>query len=154
MFFDKQPVVLKIHGSIDRSEEGRDGFVITEDDYIEYLAGEPLEKMLPDDILTKLRRNHLLFLGYSLRDWNLRVFLRRLKRNPRLAFKAWAVMPSVDSLEKEFWMRQDVEIIPVLLQQYLDALNKEVVSQKIGLRVKKDVGGLADGRPHYGMEPL
>jgi hypothetical protein len=141
LFFEEHPVVLKIHGTIDRSEDSHEGFVITEDDYIEYLAGEPLENLLPDEVLAKLRCNHLLFLGYSLRDWNLRVFLRRLKRNPRLAFKAWAVMPYVDSLEKEFWMRQDVEIIPVMLKPYLEALNNEIGTKGIKLRDKKGTGG-------------
>jgi WD40 repeat protein len=159
-FFEKQPVVLKIHGTIDRSEGGHEGFVITEDDYIEYLAGEPLENMLPEDILAKLRRNHLLFLGYSLRDWNLRVFLRRLKR-PGQAYKAWAVMPHVDLLEKEFWMRQDVEIIQVMLKPYLDSLNSEVAAKSItfaaqerhwrGWRLMPDA--VAEWSPYKGLLP-
>lgn len=97
-FFDERPVVLKIHGTIDRLNQGREGYVITEDHYIEYLAEEALEKLLPKEFLTKLRGNHLLFLGYSLRDWNLPVFLRRLKRNPKQAYKAWAVLPYADAV--------------------------------------------------------
>jgi hypothetical protein len=121
-FFDERPVVLKIHGTIDRSNQGHEGFVITEDHYIEYLAEEPLEKLLPRDFLTKLRTNHLLFLGYSLRDWNLRVFLRRLKRNPKQTRKAWAVLLSADRVEEQFWQRQEVEIIQTTLETYVEAL--------------------------------
>jgi hypothetical protein len=110
-FFDERPVVLKIHGTIDRSNQGREGYVITEDHYIEYLAEEALEKLLPKDFLIKLRNNHRFFLGYRLRDWSLRVFLRRLKRNPKQAHKAWAVLPYADAVEEQFWQRQEVGII-------------------------------------------
>jgi len=130
-FFDERPVVLKIHGTIDRSDQGRDGYVITEDHYIEYLAEEALEKLLPNDFLIKLRSNHLLFLGYSLRDWNLRVFLRRLKRNPKQAYKAWAVLPYADALEEQFWQRQEVGIIKVTLKTYIYSLEKELAARKV-----------------------
>jgi SIR2-like protein len=129
-FFDEGPVVLKIHGTIDRSNQGREGYVITEDHYIEYLAEEALEKLLPKDFLTKLRSNHLLFLGYSLRDWNLRVFLRRLKRNPKQAYKAWAVLPHVDALEEQFWQRQEVGIVKVTLKTYIDGLEQELARRR------------------------
>jgi len=132
-FFDERPVVLKIHGSIDRSDPERDGFVITEDHYIEYLAEEPIEKLLPQEFLTKLRRNHLLFLGYSLRDWNLRVFYRHLKRSPKQSYKGWAVMPSADRVEEQFWQRQDVTVVPVTLQTYIEALNQELASRRPAL---------------------
>jgi len=105
--------------------------VITEDHYIEYLAEEALEKLLPNDFLIKLRSNHLLFLGYSLRDWNLRVFLRRLKRNPKQAYKAWAVLPYADAVEEQFWQRQEVGIIKVTLKTYIDSLEKELAARKV-----------------------
>ena len=129
-FFDERAVVLKIHGTIDRSNQGREGYVITEDHYIEYLAEEALEKLLPKDFLTKLRSNHLLFLGYSLRDWNLRVFLRRLKRNPKQLYRPWAALPYADAVEEQFWRRQEVEIIKVTLKTYIDGLEKELAARK------------------------
>jgi hypothetical protein len=129
-FFDERPVILKIHGTIDRYDQNREGYVITEDHYIEYLAEEALEKLLPNDFLTKLRNNHLLFLGYSLRDWNLRVFLRRLKRNPKQAYTPWAVLPYADAVEEKFWVRQGVDIIKVDLKTYIEGLRKELASRK------------------------
>jgi hypothetical protein len=69
VFFEQRPVVLKIHGTVDRADQAREGFVITEDQYIEYLAEEPLDNMLPPALLGKMRdQHHLLFLGYSLLD--------------------------------------------------------------------------------------
>ncbi len=143
-FFDERPVVLKIHGTIDRSNQGREGFVITEDHYIDYVAEEALEKLLPKEFLTKLRTSHLLFLGYSLRDWNLRVFLRRLKRNPKQAFKAWAVLPYADAVEEQFWQRQEVGIIKTTLSTYIDALKNELATRRA--RPMPALGG--SGTPH------
>jgi hypothetical protein len=123
-------VVLKIHGTVNRSDQEREGFVITEDQYIEYLAEEPLDNMLPPSILGKMRdMHHLLFLGYSLRDWNFRVFFRRLKRN-RKKFKAWAVLLPAEGAERQaeiqFWMKNGVDIIEQPLGDYIRDLAAEL----------------------------
>ena len=34
---DERPVILKIHGAVDRGDPERDSYVITEDHYIDYL---------------------------------------------------------------------------------------------------------------------
>ena len=46
--------------------------------YIDYLSRSPIESLVPVQILDKLRDSHCLFLGYTVRDWNLRVFLKRI----------------------------------------------------------------------------
>ncbi len=122
IFFEQRPVVLKIHGTVGRAEQEREGFVITEDQYIEYLAEEPLEKLLPPALLGKMRdQHHLLFLGYSLRDWNFRVFFRRLKRNSK-KYKGWAVLLHSDEAEKQFWVKNGVDIIEQPLDGYIHDL--------------------------------
>lgn len=128
-FFEQRPVVLKVHGTIDRVNEDREDFVITEDHYIEYLAEETLERLLPPALLGKLRTNHLLFLGYSLRDWNFRVFLRRLKRHPKRAYKSWAVLLQAEESEQQFWLKNDVEIIVGDLDKYIKQLHEELQSR-------------------------
>ena len=77
---DDRSVILKIHGAVDRSSpDGEDdSFVITEDHYIDYLTRTDLANLVPITLAAKLRRSHFLFLGYSLRDWNLRVILHRI----------------------------------------------------------------------------
>lgn len=127
--FQDRPVILKIHGTIDRANQDRAGFVITEDHYIEYLAQEPLEKLLPPSLIRKMRERHLLFLGYSLRDWNLRVFLRRLKRNSKQKCRAWAVLLDTDEAETKFWQKNDVDIINLDLRSYIDQLLHEIESR-------------------------
>ena len=123
-FFENHPVILKIHGTIDRANQGQEGYVITEDHYIEFLAEEALSNLLPATLLDKLRNSHLLFIGYSLKDWNLRVFLRRLKRDRNKVYSAWAVLRDADEEEQEFWSKHGVKIINRPLKQYIGELAK------------------------------
>ena len=75
---DQRHVVLKIHGAVDRVSPEGDSYVITEDHYIDYLTRTDLANLVPATIAAVLRNRHFLFLGYSLRDWNLRVILHRI----------------------------------------------------------------------------
>jgi len=127
-FCEHRPTLLKIHGTIDRQKREFEGFVITEDQYIEYLAAQPLEKLLPSTLLAKLRNNHMLFLGYSLRDWNCRVFLRRLKRDPKHRYRSWAVMRSADEAERHLWSMHGVTIIEMELSEYILQLKQQIMS--------------------------
>lgn len=133
-FFKERPVVLKIHGTIDRASQDLDGFVITEDDYIQYLAEEPLENFLPSAILCKMRQmHHLLFLGYGLRDWNLRVFLRRLNRTPDSRYRAWAIYQTEDDTERQFWGTKGIQVLNVDLRAFMDELRKQLEFRSAGL---------------------
>ncbi len=56
-----------------------DSYVITEDNYIDYLAGGDVGDADPDRAAgERMTDSHFLFLGYSMRDWNLRVILNRI----------------------------------------------------------------------------
>jgi hypothetical protein len=133
-FFEHRPVILKIHGTVDTANEHLEGFVITEDDYIRYLADEPLENFLPSALLSKMRgKYHLLFLGYSLRDWNLRVFLRRLEEERN--YVSWAILRSNNEAEKRFWMKNNVDIIDVSLKSYIEELRKQLAPPAAGFAV-------------------
>ncbi|MBI3799631.1 MAG: SIR2 family protein [Deltaproteobacteria bacterium] len=122
----KRPVILKIHGTVDRVEPERDSYVITEDHYIDYLTHTNISNLMPKALVAKLTRSHFLFLGYSLRDWNLRVILRRLWGERKLTYKSWAIQKDPDRLEREFWSKRDVDIYAVSLENYIAALNKRV----------------------------
>ena len=71
-------MILKIHGAVDRTIPRRDSYVITEDHYIDYLTRTDISSHCPGDARGEVRDSHFLFLGYSLRDWNLRVILHRI----------------------------------------------------------------------------
>ena len=71
-------LILKLHGAIDRDDAERDSYVVTEDSYIDYLAGRDVGEQIPFSLRERMASDSLLFLGYSMRDWNLRVILNRI----------------------------------------------------------------------------
>lgn len=123
---DQRPVILKIHGAVDRAAEEGDSFVITEDHYIDYLTRTDISNLIPATLVAKLRRSHFLFLGYSLRDWNLRVILHRIWGQQKLTYKSWAIQLEPQELDQQFWMKRDVEILDVRLDDYVAALSERV----------------------------
>lgn len=123
---EQRTVILKIHGAIDRTDPEHDSYVITEDHYIDYLTRTDISNLVPATLAAKLRRSHFLFLGYSLRDWNLRVILHRIWGEQKLSWKSWAVQLNPDALDREFWRKRDVEILDVPLEDYVAALRKQL----------------------------
>jgi hypothetical protein len=119
---DQRTVILKIHGAIDRLDAERDSFVITEDHYIDFLTRTDISNLLPITLAVELRKSHFLFLGYGLRDWNLRVILHRIWGEQKLTYKSWAVQLNPGPLDHEFWQKRGVEIFNVRLEEYVEAL--------------------------------
>ena len=119
---DKRTVVLKIHGSVDREDEDDDSYVITEDHYIEYLTRSNPNELIPVKLLAKLSRSHLLFLGYGMRDWNLRVILHKILEERDMRFKSWAVQHKVDALDRRLWAAREVDLQERLLSDYIGGL--------------------------------
>lgn len=76
---EKTNVIYKMHGSIDRSKPDMDSFVITEEDYVDFLARMAAHGAIPMQFVRYFRSRRFLFLGYGLNDWNLRVVLRNLR---------------------------------------------------------------------------
>lgn len=121
---DRRSVILKIHGAVNRSvaEGVEDSYVITEDHYIDYLTRTDLSNLVPVTLLAKLRRSHFLFLGYGLRDWNLRVILHRISAEQNVNFKSWAIQLAPSDLDRRAWSRRDVEILDLNLERYVSVL--------------------------------
>jgi hypothetical protein len=98
----ERSVIVKIHGGVSggtEAERWKEAFVVTEDHYIDYLSGAPIESLVPVQILAKLTESHCLFLGYGMRDWNLRVFLKRIWKGEPVGSKSWAIERERDVLE-------------------------------------------------------
>jgi DNA-binding SARP family transcriptional activator len=124
---DQRPIVVKLHGQIDESpEREHESFVVSEDDYIGYLAQSEIANLVPVTIVAKLRRSHFLFLGYPLQEWNLRVFLHRVWGHERVAYRSWAVEAAPDPLEREFWRQRGVDIVDVELGDYVERLGRRL----------------------------
>jgi hypothetical protein len=125
--FNRQSVIAKIHGAVDRVNSG-DSYVITEDHYIDYISMRAdVGGLFPVKLAEKIRTSHLLFLGYSLRDWNLRVMLYRLwAEQEGMRFKSWAVQADPDRIDKAAWDARGVEILPVGLEDFVTAIEQRL----------------------------
>src|SRR5947207_14996508 len=130
---DDRTVILKLHGQVDCGPLREwESFVVTEDDYIDYLAKTDVAAAVPVSVAAKLRRSHFLFLGYTMADWNLRVVLNRLWSDQPLTYRSWAVQPEAKPLEREFWRRRDVEVVELPFEDYAETLGRFVAAQLAG----------------------
>jgi hypothetical protein len=128
----ERTVIVKIHGGVlhDAPPEYqlRHNFVITEDDYIGYLSRSPVESLVPLQILNKLRESHFLFLEYAVRDWNLRVFLRRIWADQEQAATSWSVQRRLDRVDRGFWEKLDVERYDLPVSTYVEELERRLTA--------------------------
>ena len=75
----KSPFLYKMHGDIRTGES----LVLTDEDYIQFILrmrdSDPLHA-IPNVVVESIKSAPTLFIGYSLRDYNLRVVLKRLRQ--------------------------------------------------------------------------
>ena len=122
---ERRTVILKLHGGIDPAPtRDLESFVVTEDDYIDYLAYGDVGSAVPVALAAKLRRSHFLFLGYGMRDWNLRLVLGRIWGAEGVSYRSWAVQPDPKPLERQFWRARDIDLLEVPLEEYVAALGR------------------------------
>jgi DNA-binding SARP family transcriptional activator len=114
---EQRTVVLKLHGGLDS-----ESFVVTEDDYIGYLARTDVGASVPVALAAKLRRSHFLFLGYGMREWSLRLVLDRMCAGEPPAWRSWAVLAEARPLEREFWRERKIDLLEQPLDGYVRAL--------------------------------
>ena len=125
---ESRAVVLHLHGRLDESpERAWESFAVTEDDFIHY--GQVAAR-LPVALAARLRRTHLLMLGYTLTDWTLRVVLERLWGEEPLAYTSWSVHPGPRPLEREFWRRRGVEVVDMSPAAYAAELESVVEGRR------------------------
>ena len=126
---DRRTILLKLHGAVDPLPEREwESFVITEDDYIDYLGRSELTAVVPVALAARLRRSHFLFLGYEMADWNLRLILNRIWGERPVAYRSWSIQPSPSPLAQAFWRRFDVSALDVDPQSYVELLERRLVA--------------------------
>jgi hypothetical protein len=119
------PLVYHLHGHYDLPQS----LVLTEDDYLDFLVHlSSDQKLLPPAIQGALAGTSLLFIGYSLSDWNFRVLFRGLigSLGASLGYMGVAVQLAPN-------ITDDVENSPARAQHYLDTYFEKI--QKIKVRV-------------------
>jgi DNA-binding SARP family transcriptional activator len=119
---ERRTVVLKLHGRLDPADD----VVVTEDDYISYLAHGDVGGAVPVGLAAKLRRSHFLFLGYGLREWSLRLVLDRMWGGDAPAYRSWAVVPEAQPLERQLWQARDVDMLELTLEEYGSGLARHL----------------------------
>ncbi|HXU36124.1 MAG TPA: SIR2 family protein [Blastocatellia bacterium] len=114
---DTTTIIYKMHGTVDRSQSKRDSYVITEDDYVEFLSRMATKTAVPSLFIQYFQGRRILFLGYGLGDWNLRLVLRDfLKR------RSWAIQFNPSPFEKSLWRNRDVKIYDMDIDEFVERL--------------------------------
>lgn len=132
---EDRTVILKIHGAVSRGDRTEDSYVISEDHYIEFLTHASLHELIPKTLLATLLNSHFLFLGYSLRDWNLRVILHQIWSEREQSRDSWAIQHHVQDIDRVLWDARDVRLQEVSLDAYVEELSRRVLAQGSDLPV-------------------
>jgi Protein kinase domain/SIR2-like domain len=127
---EERPAILKIHGTVDRRDPAEDSFVVTEDDYLDYLTHTDISGFVPAPLAVALQRSHFLFLGYRLGEWNFRFTMHRIWGRQSLRYSSWAIQRRVTELDRRFWQQRRVEAIEMDLEQYASGL-ESVLEQRL-----------------------
>ena len=119
------------HNSLDDEKPYRDdSYVITEEDYIDFLSRMTQQTAVPTQFMTYFSERQFLFLGYGLRDWNLRVVLKNLKRvlGIQASFEdhgpAWGIQVKPSLLERTLWEKRGVNIYDLDVNEFVEQLRK------------------------------
>jgi DNA-binding SARP family transcriptional activator len=127
---EARTVIVRLNGGADElSGSVRDTYVVSEDDYIDYLSQSEVSALLPVGLAARLRRSHLLFVGYDLDDWSPRVFLRRLWGEEPIYYKSWAIAQTPNRLTSEQWRQLGVDTLDVTSDESLEELHRRVASE-------------------------
>jgi nucleoside phosphorylase len=119
------PVILKMYGSLEDGD-----FVITEDQHFSYLLNSNFETIIPTGLLTRLKQSSLLFLGYSLNDYDLQLTLHKSWVQQTLFVgqkSSWFIHRSQPgSHEEKFWKDRHVTLYEIRLEDFLTQLERGV----------------------------
>lgn len=126
-------VIYKMHGSVNRALAAWDSYVVTEEDYVDFLARMMGKAAVPALFLSHFRERSFLFLGYGLRDWNLRLVLKTL-RTVDDTLKAvdddelvsWAIQLRPSQLETALWGARKVKLYDVEINAFVRRLRDAV----------------------------
>jgi hypothetical protein len=130
-------VIYKMHGAVHRHGGLYDSYVITEEDYVDFLSRMTGQTAVPALFMRHFHTRHFLFLGYGLRDWNLRVVLKNLQTElPAGAARAarddneeelrsWAIQYKPSDLEVQLWNARRVKIYDVDIDEFVRRLQDQ-----------------------------
>ena len=142
-------VIYKMHGTVWKDSPVWDSFVITEEDYVRFLSR--IKNAVPAAFRRHFSARSFLFLGYGLRDWNLRVLLRTLVQSADRSSQKLSVSVQLEPDDKMVEaVGKDAAIR--YLEKYFEGLNIRVYWGRlddflIELRRRWDESRMAAGGP-------
>jgi SIR2-like domain len=84
------------------------------------------DSLIPGDLVSLLLARRMLFLGYGLRDWNLRVLLDRLTQLRSAKLKSYAITQGVSDVERTLWSHRSVAVYDAELGKFVTALRGQL----------------------------
>ena len=130
---DKRTVIYKMHGTIQHETDKWDSFVITEEDYVDFVSRMTANAAVPSLFYEHFRTRSFLFLGYSLKDWNLRVLIRNLDRylgrrrgddDDDEPLPSWSIQYQLSELERRLWEKRNVTIFDMNLDDFVTQMQQ------------------------------
>jgi NAD-dependent SIR2 family protein deacetylase len=123
-------IVYKMHGSYALDAGIKDNYLITEEDYVEFLAR--MDVMVPHCFQETFRKSKFLFLGYGLGDWNFRLMLHNIRQRSMRANQGgearsrhWAIQYHPSQMDKAIWISRGINVYDILLSDFVEGLRAE-----------------------------
>ena len=120
------PILIRLSGGFDTEFPDSDGLVVTENDYIKYMGVTGGGILLPAPVTEFLTNAQFLFLGYSLRDWNIRALLQQIWLSQKPRQQSWAILYHVNSIDKTLWTKRGVKMLGALVENYVSDLSRRL----------------------------
>ncbi len=121
--------LFKMHGSLTRRFErsgtstADDGIVVSENDYVGYITRMASGRAIPPCAMTLMSSRPFLFLGSSLRDWNVRSVFETVRgqRNPGL--RDYVVAAALTEFDLMYFQKMDIQCIETDLASFTASID-------------------------------
>jgi len=117
----KSNLIYKIHGSANKDADRWDSFVITEEDYVKFLSR--MNNAVPSAFRQHFSTRAFLFLGYALKDWNMRVLMKEVSVSE---ITSWAILYQPTAFERKLWERRKVDIFDLRLEDFVATIRSKM----------------------------
>lgn len=120
-------LLLKLHGCITRTHDERLPLILTVDQYNAFRSKR-------ERLFATLREwgseHSIVFVGYGLRDADLRHLLSDMAEQLSSLPTYYIVKPRVSSMEQDLWMKRGIKVLDGTLEEFLEALRVAVPSHQ------------------------
>lgn len=133
----KPLVFVKLHGCINHSSNTDYPFILTSEQYIDFLDNRQL---LFGRLKERARNSPMLFIGYKISDPNVQSVIFDFKRRDIDRQMFYCVDPGMDDIEIRYWAQHRVTAIRATFEEFLESLGEKIgyESRKLGILVDKE----------------